>query len=162
MGHVGALLGYAVVGLAFSWPLPVRLATHLTGPPSSDTGVYVWNLWVFRHELVVRGAFPYLTSTIFSLDPRADLSLHNYTVFADLLGLPLLPQFGVVATFNLIYILLTVIAAYAMFVLAREVSKSGAAAWLAGVVFAFSPALIARGTAHFSLVQAAPLRSSRG
>lgn len=156
-GHVAAILGYVVVGLAFAWPLPVRLATHLTGPPSSDTGVYVWNLWVFRHEIVAHGAFPYLTSTIFALDPPADLSLHNYTVFANLLGLPLLPRLGVVATFNLIYILATVIAAYAMFLLAREVSKSGAAAWLAGAVFAFSPALIARGTAHFSLVQAAPL-----
>lgn len=119
--------------------------------------MYVWNLWVFRHEIVAHGAFPYLTSTIFSLDPPADLSLHNYTVFANLLGLPLLPWIGVVAAFNLIYVLLTVVAAYSMFLLAREVSKSDAAAWLAGVAFAFSPALIARGTAHFSLVQAAPL-----
>ena len=155
--HLLAIAGYAVVGVGFAWPLPARLATHLTGPPSGDTGVYVWNLWVFHHEMVHRHAFPYLTSTIFSLDPRADLSLHNYTVFANVLGLPLLSQVGVVATFNLLYILLTIVTAYAMFLLAREVSKSDAAAWLAGALFAFSPALVARGTAHFSLVEAAPL-----
>jgi hypothetical protein len=155
--HLWAIAGYAVVGVGFAWPLPARLATHLTGPPSGDTGVYVWNLWVFHHEIVHHHAFPYLTSTIFSLDPQADLSLHNYTIFANVLGLPLLSQVGVVATFNLLYILLTIVTAYAMFLLAREVTKSDAAAWLAGVLFAFSPTLVARGTAHFSLVEAAPL-----
>ena len=155
--HLRAIVGYIVVGLGFAWPLPAHLATRLTGSPTGDTGVYVWNLWVFHHEVVANHAFPYRTSTIFSLDPLADLSLHNYTMFANVLGLPLVSPLGVVTTFNLIYILLTIISAYAMYLLAREVSKSDAAAWLAGVLFAFSPALIARGTAHFSLVQAAPL-----
>jgi hypothetical protein len=43
---------YVLVAVAFAWPLPSHLGTHLTGPPGGDTGVYVWNQWVFRHDLI--------------------------------------------------------------------------------------------------------------
>ena len=155
--HVWAVVGYTAIGLLFAWPLPLSLATRLTGPPSGDTGVYVWNLWVFSQELITRGRFPFFTATIFSLDTTADLSLHNYTVFADLLGVPLLPVLGVVPTFNVIYIGITILTAYAMYLLAKEVAGDGVEAWLAGMTLRLFPALIGRGTAHFSLVAAAPL-----
>ena len=57
----------------------------------------------------------------------------------------------------MLYLALGVMNAYAMFLLARHLSGSLVAALLAGVLFAFSPFLTARGTAHFSLVAAAPL-----
>ena len=47
--HLYALVGFACAAVALSWPLPLHLSTHLTGPPAGDTGVYVWNQWVFRH-----------------------------------------------------------------------------------------------------------------
>lgn len=58
----------------------------------------------------------------------------------------------------MIYLFMTVLSAYAMFLLARAI-KAGAdgEAWLAGVVFAWSPMLVTRGAGHFSLVAAAPL-----
>ena len=55
--HLYVLLGYAVVAIVFSWPLPLNLGTHLTGNPGGDTGVYVWNQWVFRHEIFEHGRF---------------------------------------------------------------------------------------------------------
>lgn len=155
--HVRALVAYAIAAVAFSWPLVTHLSTHLTGRPSGDTGVYVWNLWVFRHELVTQGRMPFTTTSIFSLAPGIDLSQHNYTVFADLLALPLLPIFGVVATFNLLYLAQVTLTAYAMFLLARHLVGRGLEAWLAGMVFAWSPWLVARRTEHFSLAAAAPL-----
>lgn len=155
--HLRALLGYCLLAVTFAWPLPAHLGTRVLGTPGGDTGVYVWNLWVFRHELVTNHSAPLFTSTILSLDNRADLSLHNYTVFADLLGLPLIPLLGTVATFNLLYLLMIVINGYAMFLLARQVSGRAMESWLAGVLFAFAPCLVARSTAHFSLVMAAPI-----
>ncbi len=95
-----ALSAFVLVAVLQSWPLPVHLFTHLTGPPTGDTGVYVWNTWVFRHELVEGRRSPFYTDRIFSLDSRADLSLHNYTVFADVLSVPLQPVLGVVGAFN--------------------------------------------------------------
>ncbi len=47
-----AIAGYATVATAFAWPLPLHLSTHLTGGPGGDTGVSVWNQWVFQHEVL--------------------------------------------------------------------------------------------------------------
>ena len=155
--HLGVLAGYVVVALVFSWPLPLHLGTHLTGSPSGDTGVYVWNQWVFQHELLEHRRLPYFTDSIFSLTREANLSLHNYTAFQNLLALPLIPFLGVVATFNVIYLLMTVLTAYSTFLLARHVTGRSAESWLAGLLFAWSPLLVTRGMGHFSLVAAAPL-----
>lgn len=134
----------------------MHLSTHLTGPPTGDTGVYVWNMWVFRHE-VLEGASPLRTSTIFSLSQGADLSLHNYTTFANLVGLPLEGLFDIVASFNLVYIFNVALAGLGMYVLARRITGQTLESWLAGALFACSPFLVTRGGAHFSLVAAAPL-----
>jgi hypothetical protein len=164
---VYALLGYAAAAVAFTWPLTANLGTHLTGSPAGDTGVYVWNQWVFQRELL-EGGSPYFTDKIFSLSGRANLSLHNYTAFQDLVALPVIGWLGVVPTFNLVYLLMTVLTGYATFLLARHVGsvpasdpgtapRTDPAAWLAGLLFAWSPNLVTRGGAHFSLVAAAPL-----
>ncbi len=155
--HAYALAGYACVALAFAWPLPLHLATHLTGSPAGDTGVYVWNQWVFHHELLDNRSLPYFTDSIFAFTGRANLSLHNYTTFQNLLALPLIGLLGTVATFNVIYLLMTLLTAYATFLLARHVTGRDAESWIAGLLFAWSPALVTRGGGHFSLVAAAPL-----
>ncbi len=160
--RLGALVlaSYLGVAVAQAWPLPAHLGSSLTGSPGGDTGVYVWNTWVFRHELVDAHRDPFSTDTILPLDGRTDLSLHNYTVFADLLALPLQPLVGVVAAFNVIYLINVTLAGLGMFLLARRVGGPGVGAgeaWLAGLLFACSPFLVARGGAHFSLAAAAPL-----
>ena len=152
-----AVLGYAVIAVAFSWPLVLHFGTYLTGPPDGDTGVYVWNQWVFRHEILVHRQLPFFTNSIFSMTPEANLSLHNYTAFQNLLALPLLGVLGVVATFNLIFLMMVVLTAYSTFLLARHVTGRFSESWLAGLMFAWSPLLVTRGMGHFSLVAAAPL-----
>jgi hypothetical protein len=155
--HLYVLAGYAACAIVFTWPLAPQLGTHLTGSPAGDTGVYVWNQWVFQHEVLEQAGSPYFTDKIFSLTGRANLSLHNYTAFQDLIALPLMGWLGVVATFNLVYLLMTVVTGYAAFLLARHVTGRDPEAWLAGLLFTWSPVLVTRGSAHFSLVAAAPL-----
>ncbi len=79
-----------------------------------------------------------------------NLSLHNYTTFANVLALPLTPLIGIVAAFNVIYIFNVALTGFAMCLLAREVIGRHPESWLAGALFTASPMLIARGTAHFS------------
>jgi hypothetical protein len=156
--HVTALAGYLLVAIVFTWPLITHLGTHLPGSPDGDTGVYVWNQWVFQHELLDHRTLPYFTSKIFAATGRANLSLHNYTTFANLLALPIVKSLGVVAAFNLVYLALTLVTSYATFLLAKRLTGGDApVAWLAGLLFAWSPALVTRGMGHFSLVAAAPL-----
>jgi hypothetical protein len=155
-GLAVAFAGYVALALAFFWPLPLHLTTRVTGALSNDTGVYLWNLWHFRHQIGRRRS-PFFTDTVLSLTPPTDLSLHNYTTFADILAFPLLPWVGLVAAFNLICIGLTILTAMCTFRLARRVVGKAPEAWLVGAAFAFSPVLVARSTGHFSLVAAAPL-----
>jgi len=155
--HLAAAFGYVLLALGVAWPLPLHLTTHLPGEPAGDTGVYVWNLWIFRHELLRHGQFPLFTDHIFALTKGLDLAAHNYTIFADLVGLALIPLFGVVGAFNIIYLLLIAGTAYATFLLVRRLTGAVLEAWIAGAAFAASPVLVARGSAHFSLVAAMPL-----
>ena len=150
------LASFFIVAMVETWPLTLHLTTHLTGRATDDTGVYVWNTWVFRHELLA-GRSPFFTSTVLALDGPTDLSLHNYTAFADALAVALQPAFGVVGAFNLIYLLNIALAGLGMFLLAHRLTGRVAESWLAGFVFACSPFMTARATSHFSLVAAAPL-----
>jgi hypothetical protein len=156
--RIAVALGYVCVAIAFSWPLPLQLGTALTGDPGGDTGVYVWNQWVFQYEALVEHTNPLRTDHILSTTDRVDLSQHNYTVFLNLLALPLIPLLGVVSTFNVVLLLVTVITALCTYALARRVTHATRfEAWLAGLAFAWCPALVARSAGHFSLVAAAPL-----
>ena len=153
----GVLLVFVLVSVGLSWPLPMHMGTHLTGSPEGDTGIYVWNQWVFRHELVNGGTVPLKTREILALDGPTDLSLHNYTVFSDLLAVPLLQRLGVVATFNLIYLINATLVGLGMYLLVRRLTGRTAESLLAGVLFACAPFLITRGAGHFSLAAVAPL-----
>ena len=150
-----ALFGYLAVALTFSWPLPLHLADVLLG--TGDTPVYVWNLWVFRHEIVDHHRLPFLTNSILALSQPVPLALHNYTTFANLLAFPLLPILGLVRTFNLLILASQAMTAYLMYWYARIRTGDSAAAWLAGLLFGFSPYMTARSSEHFSLILAAPL-----
>ncbi len=158
LGTAGIVVfGYLALVCGLTWPLPVNMATQLTGSPTGDLGVYVWNLWIFRHELVEHGRLPVSTDHVFAFTNGVDFSLHNYTPLAGLVGTPLMPWLGVVATFNAVLLLFLVASALGLFVLGRHLGLGRTSAWIAGALFIASPAMTARETAHFSLVTAAAL-----
>src|SRR6476659_226240 len=97
---------FIALACGLTWPLALHLRTHLLGDPTGDTGVYVWNLWIFRHELLRHAHLPFSTEHVFSYTGGADFALHNYTPIAGLLGTPLITFIGVVATFNVVMIAL--------------------------------------------------------
>jgi hypothetical protein len=155
--EAAALLGYVCVTLLFAWPLPMRMAEAMIGLPAGDAGVYVWNLWVFRHEIVQHHRLPFLTSEILALSDPVPLVLHNYTTFANLLAFPLIPILGVLRTFNVLVLASGVLSGYAMYTYARFRTGDAVAAWTGGLLFGFSPFMSARAAEHFSLTLAAPL-----
>lgn len=151
-------VAFVAVAAIQAWPLPLHLATHLTGSPTGDTGVYVWNLWIFSHQIFSGGTTPLSTFEILPLTGApTDLSLHNYTVFSNLLAMPLLDWLGVVRTFNLIFLFNNALVGFGMYLLARRLTGRTAESFLAGVMFACSPFIVTRGLGHFSLAAAAPL-----
>jgi hypothetical protein len=83
--------------------------------------------------------------------------LHNYTTFANLLALPLIPLLGVLRTFNVLVMASGVMTGYAMYWYGRLRTGDPVAAWVGGLLFGFSPFMSARGAEHFSLTLAAPI-----
>jgi len=155
--QLAVVLGYVLAASAFTWPLPLFLGTHFTGDPGGDTGVYVWNQWVFHQELTT-GHNPLATEKILSLTSRVDLTQHNYTAFLNLLALPLVSALGIVTSFNLVFLLVSVLNALAAYGLIRRATAATRfEAFLGGVVFAWAPTMVARTTGHFSLAAAAAL-----
>jgi hypothetical protein len=157
--HAAIFVGFLLLAMVATWPLVRHVDEAFTGPPSGDTGVYVWNAWVFSHELQ-QGRLPFYTSSIFSgsSDARpANLSLHNYTTAANVLAWPLTPLVGLVAAFNLVFLFNIALSGYASYLLARDLNAPRTESLIAGALFALSPVLVARGFGHFSLVAAGPL-----
>ena len=152
-----AALSFLGVALVQTWPLALHFSTHITGLPGGDAGVYVWNVWHFRHRLLELGESPFLTTEILTVGGPTNLALHNYTVFADLIAMPLQSVAGIVTSFNIVYVINVALSGLGMFLLAHRVTGRIAEAWLAGLMFAWSPFLVARGASHFSLAAAAPL-----
>src|SRR5918993_4442294 len=104
--QLAVLLGYVLAAGAFTWPLPLHLGTHFTGDPGGDTGVYVWNQWVFHQELIA-GHNPLSTEKILSLsNPAVDLTQHNYTAFLNILALPLISPLGINTAFNVVFLVI--------------------------------------------------------
>lgn len=148
---------YAAVAVAVTWPLAAHLPSALLGSPGGDTGVYVWNLWIFRHELIDHGHVPFSTDHIFGDTGPVDFALHNFTPVAGLLAMPLVPLVGIVAAFNVILLTLLTLTGLSVFALGKTVGLRSWSAALAGALFIASPVMTARETAHASLVAAWPL-----
>ena len=151
-----SLVGYAGAAVLFTWPLASRLSSHVLGPPSGDTGLYMWNLWSFGHELS-QGHHPFFTTAIFSLSPPVDLALHNYTAVAGAVATLLLRWLNVTSVYNLLTLASLVVNGFLGYLLVRRITSRDGVAWLAGLLFGFSPFVIARTAGHLSLVTVAPL-----
>jgi hypothetical protein len=151
-----SFVGYALAAVLFTWPLASRLSTHVLGPISGDTGVYMWNLWSFGHELS-QGRHPFFTTAIFTLSAPVDLALHNYTAVAGAVAALLLTWLDVTAVYNLVILAsLTLSGCFGCLLVMRITGRPGVA-WVAGLLFGFSPFVIARTAGHPSLVTVAPL-----
>ena len=150
-------LGYGALACVTRWPLPLNLKTHLLSDPAGDAGVYVWNFWIFRHELLRHRHLPFSTDHVFAYSGGADFSLHNYAPVADLLGAPLIGPLGVVGAFNVVLLAMAAALGLATCLLARCIGMGFGPAWLAGAAFMASPTLIARDAIHFSVTLAAAL-----
>jgi hypothetical protein len=152
-----AAAGYVLLTCILTWPLPQHLGTHLLSDPAGDVGVYIWNVWIFRHELLEHGHLPFSSDHLFAYSGGADFSLHNYTPIAGALSAPLIGAIGLVGAINVVLLTFITLSGLGVFALARRLGLGSAAAWCAGALFTASPVLTAKGTAHFSLVIAASL-----
>lgn len=160
--HVIALLGYLALTLLMTYPL-VREFTRAIPGDGFDGWQNVWNLWWVKRALLVEGSSPYFTSFV-DYPVGVYLYFHTLNIFNGLTFLPFTLNGGPLLAYNVAVIFSFVVGGYGTYLLALYVLRAtsqrsqhwsrGArlAAFLGGVVFAFSPYHTAHLLGHMQLI----------
>ncbi len=142
--HALILLSYGLLSLFFTYPLVLRFTTHVPGDGIDDPAL-AWNLWWVRFSIIEQHANPFDGRWMF-WPIGINLAFYTLTVLNGLLSVPLQLAFDIVPASNVLLLLSFVLSGYGAFLLAWQVwapqrkRNSGfwAAAWLAGLIYAFA------------------------
>lgn len=131
-----ALFGFSLLTLLMTYPLSLHLADAL-----QDTSDSLLNLWI-----VNRQAHQLLTSPLQLFDTNIFYPYPNTLAYSEILFPNVLlsvPVFVLtdnpILTYNLMFLLSFILSACALYLLAYRLSGNRYAAFVAGLVFAFSP-----------------------
>ncbi|MBU4338222.1 hypothetical protein KKB43_01920 [Patescibacteria group bacterium] len=163
--RLGIILAYIFLALFFTFPLILNISDSMsTGKNSiengytvnSDSIYFIWNFWFFKHNLIDIGTSPFSHSDMIFYPNGFDVSAGGYdNVFNSLLSLPL--QFAtdnLILIYNILVLFNFVFAAYSAYLLANYLTKDKKISFISGIIFGFSPFMIARSLIHFNLLTA--------
>lgn len=152
--HAAAFFLCLALGFVFTLPGSLSLHSGLLGYPG-DNFQHAWFLWHFARA-VAHGHDPFYTRLVF-YPSRANLAWSTTDPIAGMLALPLSLFAGPVIAYNLSLILQLALGAFCARLLCLEISRDEAAAFIGGMIFGFSPYLMAHALAHLGLVTAFPI-----
>ena len=150
-----AFIAYLFVSLVLFWP--VAFGSNVVFTNSSDTYQALAYLWHVPYSLFVSHTSPYFYSGII------------FPVGAALAGQSIMPLAGILSwplqlinramAFNTLFFLAFILSGLFMFMLADYIVKNKYAAFVAGLVFAFSPMHITQAYGHlnWAMVEFIPL-----
>ena len=142
------LLSYLLCSLVFTYPLVLHLTTHVPGEVEGDVPVYIWNLW-WMQQALSEGISPLFCDYIFA-PYGASLAFHAFVFLKAFIAIPLQWFCTAWTAYNMLILATFALAGWGMFLLARHLTGDSRAAWLAGLVYAFSPYMLTRGTGHLN------------
>src|SRR6266542_3637044 len=96
--HLAAVLLYAALAVALTWPLAIQLHDGLLGASVGDNATFVWNFWWIRKALS-GGLSPFWTPALFA-PIGTSLVLHTTTLLPTVTATLLLPQADPLVTHN--------------------------------------------------------------
>ncbi|MBN1421853.1 MAG: hypothetical protein JXP34_23970 [Planctomycetes bacterium] len=131
------ILVLAVLTIAMTWPLPARLATHVP-LGAFDLWQNYWDFWWWEEALVERGVSPYTCSVLYFPDGMR-MAIHTHSEANQILFLPVTMLAGPGAAYGAAILFSYLLAGIGAYALARYLTASGPAAFLAALIFAFFP-----------------------
>ena len=153
-GHFVVFLICLALGFVFTLPGSLHPAAALLGYPG-DNFQHAWFLWHFA-KAVVAGQNPFYTNLIFYPN-QVNLAWSTTDPLASVLALPLSLTAGPIVAYNLSVILQLALGAFFARLLCLRICRNEAAALVGGIIFGFSPFLLAHALGHLSLVTAFPI-----
>ena len=149
LGLIGAYLLFTIVALNslithFTTAMPGVLSIQPSNQiQPSEFDIFYWNLWWVRHAVFDLHVSPLYTNYVIYpfVSPLAG---HTLALFWGLISAPFQVVFGMIATFNGIIVVSFVAAATLMYLFVRRHVAHQGIAFLAGLIFAFTPAMMHR------------------
>ena len=153
--NLSAFSAYLILSLIFfARALPGHFFDYYIGR-DTDPSLYMWSLawwpYVFQHH-----ALPFLTKLIWA-PYGLNLAWVTCMPLLGVLAAPLTTSLGPLATFNLVALIALPLSAFAAYLLCARFSDSFSAAFLGGLVFGFSPYMMAQLLGHLVLVLIFPI-----
>src|SRR4051812_44287232 len=91
-GHAVVAAGFAALAIVWTYPLILRVSTHLPGSGTGDNVLFLWNFWWMRKALASGSSFFF---SPYQMAPGgADLTLHTHTAMPAFLGATLFRRFS--------------------------------------------------------------------
>ena len=151
-----AAAAYLFATLLMTFPLALSWRTAL---PAGDGDLWqnYWNLWWWK-QCLLEGMNPFQTPYLF-FPNGTDLIFHTHSPFNQVLSMPVNLLFGEAAAYNFCVVFALTVSGFATYLLVREITSDGRAAFLAGLVFAYFPNLVEQTQEHLNLftIQFIPL-----
>ncbi len=146
---------YLLATVVMTYPLLFQLQAGLVSH-STDVWILAWDNWWIQHALSSGQNIFYTTFMFFP--SGVSLAAHSFSFTHTLISTLLQVFTDATTAYNLAIWLIFPVAGLGMYWLARYVTRSRAAAWIAGLIFAFAPYHLtqALGHPHLSYVQFIP------
>jgi hypothetical protein len=151
-GNLGAAGLFALLAVAWTFPLILHLGTSLLGAGAGDNITGLWNVWWMRTALGSGQDF-FRTSYLFA-PVGVDLTLDTHTALAAFVGATLLAPMSLVAAMNVTILAALFLNGWCAYRLATRFTADRGAAFAAGLVFGGSTYITAHLNGHFNLVSA--------
>ncbi len=129
---------YSICSIIFTYPLILQANNSLMGI-EGDAYLFTWNIDTYWSE-ILQLHNPFYTNRIF-YPLGVNLIFHTYEPLVSILGIFFISR--LVLYLNLLVIISLVIAALSAFILAKYLTKNIIPAFLAGLIYGFSPVMIA-------------------
>lgn len=144
---IKALSAYTIFTIILTYPVAFY---ENKIPGGWDAFQFMWIFWWFKKSLLIF-VNPYITPYLF-YPSGASLAFSAITPFNSMVSVPLQFAFTLVNTYKIIWILTFILTGYGTFLLVKYLTNDTKAAFIAGLIFMFSPYRMAHGVGHLNLI----------
>ena len=148
--HMLAFGGYILATVLLLWPLMLNFSTMVPGPPG-DNWEYLWKLQWYADALVKQHVSPVFAPQLF-YPGGADLTISELAPAQTLLSLPVTLLAGPVVSYNFMLCVSFVLSGFFTYLLTRRLGIETGAAFVAGLIYAFSVRRFFHVNAHFGII----------
>lgn len=133
-----AAVAYLLFTIVITYPVVLRLGSHMAGEGTGDTLEFVWSMWWWKYALLDLRQDP-MHITVLNYPFGIEFPLLPLMSQSFLLGLPIAALASPVAAYNLVFLASFVACGLAGYALCAELSGDRAAGFIGGLIWAFFP-----------------------